>query len=150
MVRALEDAPITSNTLVIHTDSSYSKLGMAICLTLPSTSILTNTGLSVFVHAWRRNGWKKANGDPVKNRPLIEYLASLIELRRRCGQRFRIEQVKAHSGNEGNDGADALAVAGCAMPIIPERSWAQLKEETDYKAIDLDVSPPAQPLTRTL
>ena len=36
-------------------------------------------------------------------------------------------------------------MAGRAMPGIPEWNWAQLKEETDYKAIDLDVSPPTSP-----
>jgi len=31
--------------------------------------------------------------------------------------------VKGHSGDEGNDGADQLAVNGCQMPELPERDW---------------------------
>lgn len=76
---------------------------------------------------WRQNGWKNGAGKPVSNKPLIEYILTLFETRQRSGQPVKIEYVKGHSGNVGNDGADALAVAGCDLPEEPERDWVELK-----------------------
>jgi len=76
---------------------------------------------------WRQNGWRNAAGSPVANKPLIEYILTLLETRQRSGQPVKIEYVKGHSGNVGNDGADALAVAGCDLPEEPERDWVKLK-----------------------
>lgn len=55
----------------------------------------------------------------MKNKPLIMYLASLIE--KRPGT-VELEYVKAHNGEEGNEGADTLAVRGCFEPVMQERS----------------------------
>ena len=106
---------------------------------------------------WRRNGWRNSAGQPVLNRPLIEYTLTLLETRQRSGQPVKLEYVKGHSGNVGNDGADALAVAGCDLPEEPERDWVKLR--TTYKLekdsatdsimnADLNVSPASSSLCR--
>ena len=57
---------------------------------------------------WRRKGWRKADGKPVKNRELIERLLSLYEARRGPTQ---VEWVKGHAGDAANELCDQLAVA---------------------------------------
>jgi ribonuclease HI len=64
----------------------------------------------------------------VLNKEIIDYVLTLLETRQRSGQPVQLEYVKGHSGDVGNDGADALAVAGCYLPEIPERDWVGLKE----------------------
>jgi len=64
----------------------------------------------------------------VLNKELIDYILTLLETRQRAGQPVQFDYVKGHSGNVGNDGADALAVAGCSHPEMPERDWEGLKE----------------------
>ena len=107
---------------------------------------------------WRKNGWRGAGGKPVLNKELIDYTLTLLETRHRSGQPVRLEYVKGHSGDVGNDGADALAVAGCSLPEIPERDWVGLKEthnlEQDMMAnlmdgINPDVSPALSSLRET-
>lgn len=57
---------------------------------------------------WRRKGWKKADGQPVKNRELVERLLALYE--GRIG-RTEVEWVKGHAGDAANELCDQLAVA---------------------------------------
>ena len=57
---------------------------------------------------WRRKGWKKADGQPVKNRELVERLLSLYE--GRTGK-TEVEWVKGHAGDAANELCDKLAVA---------------------------------------
>ena len=102
---------------------------------------------------WRKNGWRNANGKPVINKELVDYVLTLLEARQRSGQPVRIEYVKGHSGDQGNDGADALAVAGCSCPALPERDWVTLKKTyqlegdmmADLIGIDPDVRPSLSP-----
>lgn len=57
---------------------------------------------------WRRKGWKKADGQPVKNRELVERLLNLYEGR---GGNTEVEWVKGHAGDAVNELCDSLAVA---------------------------------------
>ncbi|KAF9789798.1 ribonuclease H-like domain-containing protein [Thelephora terrestris] len=116
IARVLETVPKSTNTLIIRTDSQYSQ------------NALTKWCLN-----WRKNGWRTAGGQPVTNKELIDYTLNLIETRHRSGQPVRLEYVKGHSGDIGNDGADALAVGGCNLPEIPERDWVGLKNA--YNAV---------------
>ncbi|MCF2707238.1 ribonuclease HI [Arcanobacterium haemolyticum] len=56
---------------------------------------------------WRRKGWKKSDGKPVKNRELVERLLTLYEGRR---GRTEVEWVKGHAGDAANELCDRLAV----------------------------------------
>jgi len=78
---------------------------------------------------WRRDGWKDAAGNAVSNRSMIEYILTLLETRKRAGQLVKIEYVRSHSGDIGNDGADALAMTGRNLPEEQERDWAKLNED---------------------
>lgn len=83
----------------IHTDSAYS----INCVTTWYTN-------------WLRNGWKTAAGQPVKHRHWIESTAQLL---RQYPSQIRLVKVKGHSGEFGNEMADALARKAAAAPTAP-------------------------------
>ncbi|HAP44287.1 MAG: ribonuclease HI [Spirochaetes bacterium GWD1_61_31] len=74
----------------VHTDSQYVKNGMSTWLT-----------------AWKRNGWRTASKDPVKNRDLWEILDGLTQ---KTGAAY--VWVKGHAGEVWNERCDVLARQG--------------------------------------
>ncbi|WP_373741667.1 ribonuclease HI [Neisseria sp.] len=77
----------------IHTDSQYVKNGM-----------------ESWIHGWKKNGWKTAAKQPVKNEELWRELDELV------GQHdVRWQWVKGHAGHAENERADALANKGAAQ-----------------------------------
>lgn len=66
-------------------------------------------GITEWMAAWKARGWKTAAKKPVKNRDLWQQLDVLLE---GCEHRLAWHWVKGHSGNLGNEKADALANRG--------------------------------------
>jgi ribonuclease HI len=66
-------------------------------------------GITEWIHGWQRRGWKTADGKPVKNADLWQRLDA-------CAKLHQVEWrwVKGHSGDPGNERADALANQGVA------------------------------------
>jgi ribonuclease HI len=64
-------------------------------------------GIEDWLAKWKRNGWKTAARKPVKNVDLWQHLDA-------AAQRHDVEWhwVKGHTGNHGNETADALANRG--------------------------------------
>ncbi|TBU58267.1 ribonuclease H-like domain-containing protein [Dichomitus squalens] len=109
IIRVLETTP-TNRPLLIKTDSEYSIK----CMTR-------------WLWSWKAKGWKKIDGKPIKNLPLVKYLDVLLDERRTVSkQDVKFEWIKAHAGLSGNEDADALAVAGADLPAVPERDWEAL------------------------
>ena len=73
--------------VIVYTDSRYLK-----------------DGISRWIHTWKRNGWKTAARQPVKNQELWRALDELA-------QRHEVEWhwVKGHSGHPENERCDQLA-----------------------------------------
>jgi ribonuclease HI len=90
-IQALESVSRRSK-IRLHTDSVYVRNGI--------TSWLPN---------WKRNGWRTASRQPVKNDDLWRRLDA-------AAARHDVEWlwVKGHAGNPGNERADALANLGMA------------------------------------
>ncbi|MDW7711672.1 MAG: ribonuclease HI [Deferrisomatales bacterium] len=65
-------------------------------------------GISRWIHAWKRRGWRKADGGEVLNRDLWE---ALDEACRRPGVPVTWEHVRGHSGHALNERCDAIATA---------------------------------------
>ena len=71
--------------------------------------------LTLWVHAWRRAGWKNANRKPVKHRDIIEPCFELMErLKRTAGHRVLLTHIRSHTHNTdffaiGNAEADQMA-----------------------------------------
>jgi ribonuclease HI len=76
----------------LHTDSKY-----------------VQQGISEWIHAWKKRGWKTADKKPVKNEDLWRELDALAV-------QHDIEWlwVKGHNGHDGNERADELANMGAA------------------------------------
>jgi ribonuclease HI len=88
-IQALES--LTRPTTVhLHTDSSYLR-----------------NGITAWLPGWKRNGWKTASKQPVKNADLWRRLDA-------AAARHDVLWlwVKGHAGNPGNEHADALANRG--------------------------------------
>ncbi len=79
--------------VVICTDSQYVKNGM-----------------EKWIHGWKRNGWKTAAKQPVKNAELWQRLDSLA-----AQHQIEWQWVRGHTGHPENERADELANRGAAQ-----------------------------------
>ena len=73
--------------LIITTDSKYVK-----------------NGITEWIHNWKKNGWRTAAKNEVKNKELWIELDSLIQI-----HLITWDWVKGHSGHPENERADLLA-----------------------------------------
>src|SRR5450755_1343715 len=90
-IQALES--LTRPAIVnLHTDSSYLR-----------------NGVTSWLPGWKRNGWRTAAKQPVKNADLWRRLDAAA-----ARHDVRWLWVKGHAGNPGNEHADALANRGMA------------------------------------
>ena len=78
--------------VVIYTDSQYVKNGM-----------------EKWIHGWKKNGWKTAAKQPVKNEDLWQQLDRLA-----AQHQIQWQWVRGHAGHAENERADALANQGVA------------------------------------
>ncbi|MEP7019149.1 MAG: ribonuclease HI [Pseudonocardiales bacterium] len=89
-------------------------------LTKPCTVVLYSdskyvlSGITDWIKGWKRNGWLTSAKQPVKNADLWQALDAATA-RHDIDWRW----VKGHSGDVGNERADALANAGAAMSVAP-------------------------------
>jgi len=88
------------STVRLHTDSSYLR-----------------NGITGWLAGWKRNGWRTASKQPVKNEDLWRRLDS-------AASKHDIQWlwVKGHAGNPGNERADLLANRGMAEAIAASRA----------------------------
>lgn len=67
-------------------------------------------GISVWIHDWKRRGWRTADKKPVKNIDLWQRLDALTPQ-----HEIEWHWVKGHAGHPENERADQLANLGCAQ-----------------------------------
>ena len=89
--------------------SALEGLSRASRLTLVTDSAYVKDGVTVWIHGWKRKGWRTAGGKPVKNLDLWQRLEA-AQARHEVEWRW----IKGHAGHAGNERADALARAGMA------------------------------------
>lgn len=80
----------------IHVDSQY-----------------VRQGITAWIHQWKRRGWKTADNKPVKNVDLWQALETAA-----ARHEVQWHWVKGHSGDPGNERADALANQGVEAVLI--------------------------------
>lgn len=78
-------------------------------LTVVTDSAYVKNGVTEWIHGWKRNGWRTAGRDPVKNADLWQRLDA-AQARHKVVWRW----IKGHAGHAENERADALARAGMA------------------------------------
>ena len=64
-------------------------------------------GIETWIHGWKKNGWRTSDKKPVKNMDLWQVLDALA-----AQQQVEWRWVKGHSGEPGNERADALSNDG--------------------------------------
>jgi ribonuclease HI len=74
---------------------------------LYTDSVYVRNGITEWLPAWVRRGWRTAGRKPVKNQDLWQTLAALTE-----AHEIDWHWVKGHAGHSGNELADALANRG--------------------------------------
>ncbi len=77
----------------LHTDSTYVK-----------------KGITEWIEGWKAKGWKNSSKKPVKNSDLWKMLDEAVK-----PHTIDWRWVKGHSGDPGNERADALANQGMAL-----------------------------------
>ena len=70
-------------------------------------SMYVKDGITKWISNWKKNGWKTSSKKPVKNMELWKELDKL-----NSNYKINWQWVKGHSGNIGNEKADALARKG--------------------------------------
>lgn len=65
-------------------------------------------GVTSWIGAWRRKGWRTMEGKPVLNRDLWERIHAVIAAR---AQQVSWRWVRGHTGSAGNERCDEIAVA---------------------------------------
>lgn len=93
--------------------SALESLSRASALTIVTDSAYVKNGVTGWIHAWKRNGWRTADKKPVKNVDLWQRLDA-AQARHQVTWRW----IKGHAGHAENERADALARAGMA-PFKP-------------------------------
>lgn len=91
-IAALEELADHAGPIAIYTDSTY-----------------VIQGITQWVWAWRKRGWKTAQGGDVLNRDLWQRLADLVS--RRGSGNVDWRWVRGHVGTPGNERVDEIAVA---------------------------------------
>jgi len=109
------EADTTNNRMeLLAAISALEALDRSSTLTVVTDSAYVKNGVTVWIHGWKRNGWKTAAKKPVKN---VELWQRLDEAQARHDVHW--QWIKGHAGHPENERADALARAGMA-PFKPK------------------------------
>ena len=77
------------NSYLVYSDSAYAV-----------------NSINTWMYEWARNGWINSKKKPVENLDLIQEIYSYLEFPM---ENFDLRKIDGHSGNLGNELADALA-----------------------------------------
>ena len=94
-IRALE-AMKKPVPIILHTDSQY-----------------VRDGITRWIHGWKKNGWKTASRQPVKNDDLWQQLDALQQR-----HQVTFQWVRGHAGHPDNERADRLARQGLEQALM--------------------------------
>ena len=89
-IKALEFVERIGGPVAIYTDSTY-----------------VIKGIREWIWAWRRRGWKTAEGNDVLNKDLWEEMSALVDARGKGGIEWHY--VRGHVGTPGNERVDTIA-----------------------------------------
>jgi ribonuclease HI len=100
--------PTTNNRMeLMATIQALEALSRPVAVDLYTDSRYVCDGITKYVKAWQRNGWKTADKKPVKNIDLWERLLQAVK-----PHTVAWHWVKGHAGHIENERADLLARTG--------------------------------------
>jgi ribonuclease HI len=73
-------------------------------------------GITAWIHGWKRNGWKRADKQPVMNQDLWIMLDKLV-----ATHKTEWRWTKGHASHEDNNRCDELATRAARDQISSER-----------------------------
>lgn len=80
-------------------------------------------------YGWAKNGWRKADGDPIQN---VAMIRSAHEQYLQLKNHVEFRHIKGHSGVDGNEFADQLALKG---RLEEEFGWILLADHSELKSV---------------
>jgi ribonuclease HI len=105
-----EAAPTTNNRMeLMAAIQALESLTRPSVVRLHTDSVYVRSGITSWLNSWKRNGWRTAAKQPVKNEDLWRRLDAAA-----AKHEVHWLWVKGHAGNPGNERADALANRGMA------------------------------------
>ena len=124
-IRALDFVRHVDGRVAVYADSTY-----------------VLKGIREWIWAWRRRGWKTAEGHDVLNRDLWEELSALVDARGKGGIEWHY--VRGHIGNPGNERVDAIADAYARNVPVTLYSGDLIRYDIDILDVPDDTSVPAR------
>jgi ribonuclease HI len=104
----------TNNTAELNGMLEAFRLAKRFSVNGKSVQILSDSKYSIdaitkWATGWKNKGWKKADGQPIKNPELVQACYSLYQ---EIKNNITINHVKGHANIEGNELSDRMAVLG--------------------------------------
>lgn len=87
---------------------------------LYSDSQYLRNGILNWIHSWKKNGWKTANKQPVKNVDLWIKLDELVQ-----PHKINWIWIKGHAGHLENERCDIIAKAKAEAPTLTDINFEQ-------------------------
>lgn len=87
---------------------------------LYSDSQYLRNGILNWIHGWKKNGWKTANKQPVKNVDLWIKLDELVQ-----PHKINWIWIKGHAGHLENERCDIIAKAKAEAPTLTDINFEQ-------------------------
>ncbi|TPX56582.1 hypothetical protein PhCBS80983_g04430 [Powellomyces hirtus] len=109
-------AELTAVIRAIESADKHYSTGPPVRLVIYSDSQYMRNGLTKWIGGWQKRQWKTSDGKDVANKDLW---VRLLDLQKGYRGEIKLVYVPAHTGIPGNEGADALANRGAAMPPVP-------------------------------
>ncbi|MCO4799476.1 MAG: viroplasmin family protein [Colwelliaceae bacterium] len=124
----------TNNTAELNGILEAFKLAKGFISEGKSVQILSDSKYSIdcitkWATGWKNKGWKKADGQPIKNPELVQACYSLYQ---EIKKNIVINHVKGHANIEGNELSDRMAVLG---RMKQEINFIQFTGAIDIKEI---------------
>jgi ribonuclease HI len=110
----LYEANGTNNTAELNGMLEAFKLAKSFIAKGQSVQVLSDSKYSIdaitkWATGWKKKGWKKADGQPIKNPELVQACYTLYQ---EIKHSVTINHVKGHANIEGNELSDRMAVLG--------------------------------------
>ncbi|WP_448569208.1 ribonuclease H family protein [Thalassotalea ganghwensis] len=130
----LYDPMGTNNTAELNGLLASFKLANKYLDNVNSIEILSDSRYSIdsitkWAAGWQKKGWKKANGEAIKNPELVK---TIYELYLTLKKHITVTYVKGHANIEGNELADRMAVYARKTK---ERNLVRYNDSLDVKTI---------------